>query len=80
VRFPRQLVQHPLWLDSKLWDGPKLRDAVLAKTAARAWTMDDWAETIHLWTKFNLVLWQLLFVERSTKSLGGAEFTPASSR
>ena len=75
-----RLVQHPLWLDSKLWDGPKLRDAVLAKTAARAWTMDDWAETIHLWTKFNLVLWQLLFVERSTASLGGASFTPASSR
>ena len=75
-----RLVQHPLWLDSKLWDGPKLRDAVLAKTAARAWTMDDWAETIHLWTKFNLVLWQLLFVERSSASLGGAPFTPASSR
>jgi len=75
-----RLVQHPLWLDSKLWDGPKLRDVVLAKTAARAWTMDDWAETIHLWTKFNLVLWQLLFVERSTASLGGAPFTPASSR
>ncbi len=65
-----RLVQHPLWLESKLWDGPKLRDAVLAKTAARAWRREDWAETIELWVKFNVVLWQLLFVERSTASLG----------
>lgn len=75
-----QVVQHPLWLGSPLWDGPKLRDAVLAKTAARAWTKNDWDETIHLWTKFNLVLWQLLFVEKSTASLGLPAFASASSR
>ena len=64
------LVQHPLWLDSPHWDGPALRDRVLAKTSARAWTMADWGETIELWTRFNLVLWQLLFIEKSTASLG----------
>lgn len=72
------LVNHPLWLESPHWNGPELRKTVLAKTAARAWTMDDWAETLNLWTKFNLVLWQLLFVEKSTASLGLAG--PATTR
>ncbi len=60
----RQLVNHPLFLESRHWDGPALRQRILAKTDARAWTMDDWAETIDVWTRLNLVLWQLLFVER----------------
>jgi asparagine synthase (glutamine-hydrolysing) len=61
----RQTVNHPLWLDSRFWDGPGLRDRALAKTDARAWTPGDWAEAIHLWTRMNLVLWQRLFVERA---------------
>lgn len=60
----RQIVQHPLWLESPHWDGPKLRDRILARTNARAWTMDDWAESIEVWTKLNIVLWQLQFIER----------------
>lgn len=64
------IVQHPLWLESPHWNGPALRDRVIAKTSARAWTMADWGETIDLWTRFNLVLWQLLFIEKSTASLG----------
>jgi len=70
-----QVVNHPLWVDSPDWDGPKLREHFLAKCAARSWTMADWAETIHLWTRFNLVLWQLLFVEGKSPSdptLGGS--------
>jgi len=65
-----RVVRHPLWLDSPHWDGPALRDRVLAKTETRAWTMADWGESIDLWTRFNLVLWQLLFIEKSTASLG----------
>jgi asparagine synthase (glutamine-hydrolysing) len=60
----RQIVQHPLWLESPHWDGPKLRDRILARTEARAWTMDHWAESIEVWTKLNIVLWQLQFIER----------------
>lgn len=71
-----KLVRHPLWLESPHWDGPALRDRVLAKTSARAWTMADWGESIDLWTRFNVVLWQLLFIEKSTASLG----LPAPSR
>ncbi len=68
------IVNHPLWLESPHWDGPALRDRVLEKTKAKSWTMADWGESIELWTRFNLVLWQLLFVEKSTASLGLPEF------
>jgi asparagine synthase (glutamine-hydrolysing) len=61
----RQVVNHPLWLSSRWWDGPALRERVLAKTDARAWGPADWAETLHVWTRLNLVLWQILFVERA---------------
>ena len=61
----RQTVNHPLWLESRFWDGPALRDRALEKTDAGAWSPADWAETIHLWTRINLVLWQRLFVERA---------------
>lgn len=59
----RTLVSDPRNLESRFWNGPALRDRVLAKTDARAWTMDDWAETIETWTRLNLVLWQKLFVD-----------------
>jgi len=61
----RQTVNHPLWLDSRFWDGPALRGRALAKTDAAGWTPADWPEAIHLWTRMNLVLWQRLFVERA---------------
>jgi asparagine synthase (glutamine-hydrolysing) len=67
----RRLVNHPRFLENRHWDGPALRQRVLAKTDARAWTMDDWAESIETWTRLNLVLWELLFVERADRgSLG----------
>lgn len=65
-----KITNHPLWLDSPHWNGPALRDAVLAKSNARAWTMADWAETLRVWTRLNLVLWQLLFSEKSSADLG----------
>ena len=51
------------------WTGVHRPHTKLADVLARHRGQADWAETIHLWTKFNLVLWQLLFVERSTAGL-----------
>ena len=64
----RTLVNDPRSLESPHWDGPALRRRVLEKTAARAWTMDDWAETIAVWTRLNLVLWQRLFVDGADRA------------
>ena len=60
----RRVVNHSLWLESPFWNGQQMRDAVLAKTNARAWTLKDWGGALQVWTMMNLVLWQLLFVER----------------
>lgn len=70
-----QLVNHPLWLESSHWDGPALRDRVTEKTKSKAWTMADWGESIEIWTRINLVLWQLQFIHRDADYLpkaGGA--------
>ena len=60
----RQAVSHPLWLDSSLWDGPGFRDYILNKTDNRAWKTEDWGITLSVWSMVNILLWQLLFVER----------------
>lgn len=67
----REVVTHRLWRESPFWDGPGLGDAILRKTAAKAWTVDDWATALSVWTMMNLVIWQILFVERAGKSLNG---------
>jgi len=65
----RKVMNHKLWLESPFWNGPQLRDQVIAKSEARAWTYDDWATTLHIWTLMNIVIWQLLFVEQDISSL-----------
>ena len=59
-----KVTAHRLWTDSPFWDGPALRERIMAKTRARAWTQGDWSETLRIWTLMNLVLWQMLFVEK----------------
>jgi hypothetical protein len=58
-----KVTAHPLWTGSPFWDGPALRELIMTKTRARAWTQGDWSETLRVWTLMNLVLWQMLFVE-----------------
>jgi asparagine synthase (glutamine-hydrolysing) len=65
----RKIVNHRLWLESPFWDGHQLRDYVLEKTNACAWTPNDWGVTLHIWTLVNIVLWQLLFVEKSLSEI-----------
>jgi len=60
-----KIVNHRLWLESPFWEGPKLRDHVLAKTQAKAWTYDDWGLSLHIWVLMNIVIWQMLFVEKN---------------
>lgn len=64
-----KIVNHRLWLDSPFWDGHQLRDYILEKTKACAWTANDWGATLQIWTLVNIVLWQLLFVERSLSEI-----------
>lgn len=68
----REVVSHPFWRESPFWDGPRLGDAILRKTAARAWSVDDWATALSVWTMMNLVIWQILFVERAGQGRNGA--------
>lgn len=49
VALLRPVTDHPLFLESPLWDGPALRDG---------------ADRVDLWPMIVLVLWQLMFVER----------------
>lgn len=58
------MTQHPLFLGSKFWDGSSLSNFIKQKTLSRSWSMDDWGTTLQVWTMINLVLWQLMFVER----------------
>lgn len=60
----RTVVNHRDWLESPFWEGPPLRDYVLAKTNSQSWTSDDWGTTLQIWTRVNLILWQWLFVEQ----------------
>lgn len=59
-----QVTASPLFLGSAHWDGPGLRKRIMDKTDRRAWTMAEWGETLAVWTKMNVVLWQMLFITR----------------
>jgi asparagine synthase (glutamine-hydrolysing) len=61
----KMLTSHPLWSESPYWNGKALRQEILAKTDARAWTMDDWGMAVKTWTLMSVVAWQMLFVERA---------------
>jgi asparagine synthase (glutamine-hydrolysing) len=60
-----KVLNHKLWIESPFWNGRILREQVLQKTDDRAWTYNDWGTTLNIWTLMNVVLWQLLFVERT---------------
>jgi len=64
-----KVTSHKLWLESPFWDGRALRDQILAKTNAQKWTYNDWGTTLHVWTLMNVVLWQMLFVEKDIKTI-----------
>ena len=59
-----RVMKHPLWLRSPYWNGAELGAQCLGKTAAKGWTDRDWGDTLQVWTLVNLVLWQLLFIEK----------------
>lgn len=57
------LAKHPLWRESPFWNGPELANQVLARSRAKAWTTADWGLSLETWTRMNLVLWYIMFVE-----------------
>lgn len=59
----RQVMAHPLWMEAPWWDGPAERDRIMAKCSARNWSMSDWKDALESWTRINLVLWYMLFIE-----------------
>jgi hypothetical protein len=65
----RKIVNHRLWLESPFWDGHQLRDYVLEKTNAGAWTSSDWGVTLHIWNRVNIVLWQLCLSKETYQKL-----------
>ncbi|UFS72430.1 asparagine synthase (glutamine-hydrolyzing) [Geomonas sp. RF6] len=60
-----KVTSHKLWLDSPFWEGRAMREHIMAKTRARGWSRADWGESLRVWTLMNLVLWQMLFVEKT---------------
>jgi len=65
----QKVLNHTLWLDSPFWNGRMLREQILKKSEAQEWTYNDWGTTLHIWTLMNIVLWQLLFVEKDIKTI-----------
>lgn len=59
-----RVTSSPLFLDSPHWDGPGIRSRVLEKIYRKGWTMADWGETLSIWTKLNVVIWQMMFITR----------------
>jgi hypothetical protein len=35
----------------------------LAKSSAKQWTTADWGFSLETWTRMNLVLWHMMFIE-----------------
>jgi asparagine synthase (glutamine-hydrolysing) len=66
--FLLSMVQHPLFLGSPFWDGARLKDFIEGKTLSKSWSFDDWGMTLNIWTMINLVLWQIMFIERTSFS------------
>jgi asparagine synthase (glutamine-hydrolysing) len=58
-----RFVQHPLWRDSPFWNGPEMAAKALAKSSAKQWTTADWGFSLETWTRMNLVLWHMMFIE-----------------
>lgn len=67
--FLQKIVNHPLWNESKFWDGKLWKEKVLDKTLSKSWTYEDWGETLNIWTLINIVLWQLLFIYQERKEI-----------
>lgn len=63
----RKVVNHPLWHSSPLYDGTVLKNFILDKCSKKAWTKDDWALSLQIWSLVSLVLWQLLYVEKKSR-------------
>ena len=63
------IVNHKLWIDSPFWDGPALKTYILNKSESKKWTYNDWGTTLKVWTMINIVLWQMLFIERNIEGL-----------
>jgi asparagine synthetase B (glutamine-hydrolysing) len=64
-----KIVNLRFWLESPFWNGEELRAEVLTKTSNRSWTYDDWSQSLYLWTLMNVVIWHLLFIERSVEGI-----------
>ena len=62
-----EVVNHKLWVESPFWDGSGLRTQILSKNNAQSWTYNDWGLTLQIWTLMNIVLWQMLFVEKELR-------------
>lgn len=63
-----RIMDHPLWMESRFWNGPDIRNKVIGRSKAGQWTYADWGLCIHIWTLMNVVLWQLLFIEKMAPS------------
>lgn len=67
--FIEKIVNHRLWLGSPFWNGKKMRDEILFRTRRRSWNYRDWDFSLHVWVLMNIVIWQLLFVERNISEI-----------
>ncbi|MCB0340239.1 MAG: asparagine synthase C-terminal domain-containing protein, partial [Bdellovibrionales bacterium] len=59
-----KIVGHRAWIESPFFHGPTEAAKILEKTRSKAWKLSDWNFALQSWTKMNLVLWQMLFVDR----------------
>ncbi len=58
------VVRHPRWKASRLFDGKAAGEELLRKSQQRAFTPADGGRILTLWTFMNLILWEILFLDR----------------
>jgi asparagine synthase (glutamine-hydrolysing) len=59
-----KIVSHPLWIQSPFFDGKVLGPQIIDRTRAKGWKLSDWDLAFRVSTYLNLVMWQMMFIEK----------------
>ncbi|HBQ24684.1 MAG TPA: hypothetical protein DD709_05505, partial [Gammaproteobacteria bacterium] len=60
-----KVINHKYWRNSPFWNAKKLNNIIIDYCQNQKWTYKDWNLILELWTKFNLVIYYILFCEKN---------------
>lgn len=70
IKLFETVFNHKKWKENPLFNGKEFEETVRSKSASKSWGLSDWEYTLHVWTHVNLVLWEIMFVDRDNDMLG----------